>query len=205
MLETNKGIIEYLISKDKAFIELYNHYGLINCELYPDIYSSIVFQIIGQMLSKKAADSIITRFYELCSTKDISPEIVSKLTIEQLKECGLSKNKATYILELSQGLVDKSIDFDNLQFLSDREISSLLTSIKGVGSWTADMIMLFSLGRENIFCYQDVALKNGIIKSHSYKTLSTSRFENLRKKFSPYCSYASLYFYKCNDDPNWKN
>ena len=88
--------------------------------------------------------------------------------------------------------------------LSDNEIINYLRQIKGVGLWTAEMISLFSLGKNNIFSYDDVALRNGIMKAKGFKTLSKKRFEMLRKKYSPYCSFASLYFYKVNDDKEYE-
>ena len=84
--------------------------------------------------------------------------------------------------------------------LNDFETIKCLRQIKGVGNWTAEMLALFALGKQNIFSFDDVALRNGIMKSKGFKTLSKKRFEALRKKYSPYCSFASLYFYRFNDD-----
>lgn len=89
--------------------------------------------------------------------------------------------------------------------LSDIELIKSLTKIKCVSEWTAEMIALFNLERENIFSFKDVALKGGILKFHpQFKSLSKKHFEKLRKLYSPYCSYASLYFYKVNDDHCYK-
>lgn len=107
------------------------------------------------------------------------------------------------LLEFCSGLLNYSkgeYDFSILNDLYDENVIKYFRTIKGVGKWTAEMLALFSIGRENIFSYDDVALRNGIMKAKGFKTLSKKRFDMLRKKYSPYCSYASLYFYKVNDD-----
>lgn len=106
-------------------------------------------------------------------------------------------------MEFCSGLLNYSkgeYDFSILNDLDDENVIKYFRTIKGVGKWTAEMLALFSIGRENIFSYDDVALRNGIMKAKEFKTLSKKRFDMLRKKYSPYCSYASLYFYKVNDD-----
>ena len=101
--------------------------------------------------------------------------------------------------------VNKEYDFSGLESLSDEELIQELCKIKGVGIWTAEMLALFTFKRKNIFSYSDVALKNGIMKAKGYKTLSLKRFNSLKKLYSPYCSYASLYFYAHNDSElRWK-
>ena len=191
-------IMEYLKSKDEVFDYLYSKFGLISIDLDTDLFSSVVVNIIGQMLSKKAADNITSRFLTICNNQ-ITAESILTLDRENIRSCGLSYSKADYILEFSKRFANNEFDFSILNSLNDVETIKYLKRIKGVGSWTAEMLALFCLGRENIFSYDDVALKNGIIKAKGYKTLSKKRFEMLRKKYTPYCSYASLYFYRLND------
>ena len=112
----------------------------------------------------------------------------------------MSYSKADYILKFSREIINNKHNLYNLNEYNEDQVIDVLRKIDGVGLWTAEMIALFSLGKENIFSYNDIALKNGIIKSKGFKTLSKKRFEMLRKKYTPYCSYASLYFYKINDD-----
>ena len=191
-------IMEYLKSKDEVFDYLYSKFGLISIDLDTDLFSSVVVNIIGQMLSKKAADNITSRFLTICNNQ-ITAESILTLDRENIRSCGLSYSKADYILEFSKRFANNEFDFSILNSLNDVETIKYLKKIKGVGLWTAEMLALFCLGRENIFSYDDVALKNGIIKAKGYKTLSKKRFEMLRKKYTPYCSYASLYFYRLND------
>ena len=203
LMNTDERIIDYLISVDSDFSKLRNRYGLICHELHTNLYESIIYHIVGQMLSKSAAEAIYKRLRAKCNNI-INYDNISSLTISDYKEIGISGRKMEYINEFNKKYQTKEINLDSLINLSDEAVISTLTSIKGIGIWTAEMLSLFSLGRENIFSFNDVALKNGIIKFKKYKTLSKKRFELLRKKYSPFCSYASLYFYRINDDKDYK-
>ena len=113
--------------------------------------------------------------------------------------------EAEYIIELSNSILEGKYDFSLLDEMSDDDAIKYLVQIKGVGKWTAEMIVEFTMGRLDIFSYDDVALQNGIKKAHGFKTLSKQRFERLRKKYSPYCSVASVYYYAHNDDKSeWR-
>ena len=198
-LEVTQGIIEYLKSKDNVFEMLSNRYGLISIELDNNLFEAVIMNIVGQMLSKKVADKMYDRLLSLCDG-DITPNSLKKITRDEIRACGISFSKADYILEFADKFANNEYDLTSLDKLNDFETIKCLRQIKGVGKWTAEMLALFALGKQNIFSYDDVALKNGIIKSKGFKTLSQKRFEALRKKYSPYCSFASLYFYRFNDD-----
>lgn len=134
---------------------------------------------------------------------DLTPENVSKLSVDDIRRCGISNKKAEYIIALSNAVFEGKYDFDQLYSMTDEQVIKYLMKIKGVGKWTAEMIAEFTMGRLNVFSFDDVALLNGIKKAHGFKTLSKTRFERLRKLYSPYCSVASLYYYRCNDDKAW--
>lgn len=202
-IKTTNDIILTLQKKDIIFEKLFNRYGLIKYEDDSDIFSTIVFHIVSQMLSLKVADVIKKRIISLCDGNVCSEKLLI-LNREQLRTCGISYSKADYILEFVFNYSIGKYDFKYMENLSDNEIINYLRQIKGVGLWTAEMISLFSLGKNNIFSYDDVALRNGIMKAKGFKTLSKKRFEMLRKKYSPYCSFASLYFYKVNDDKEYE-
>lgn len=201
ILVTTKPILDFLKSRDSVFESLSSLYGLIEHNLYSDLFSAIVSNIIGQMLSNNVAKTIFNRFLKLCGDK-ITPSNISSLDNEEIRNCGISYSKIKYIKAFSDGCLNGEYDFSFLNNLNDDDAVRWLMQIKGVGRWTAEMVALFSLGRENIFSYDDVALRNGILKAKGFKTLSSKRFDSLRKRYSPYCSYASLYFYKLNDDKN---
>lgn len=197
-IQTTQEIIDYLIKQDTHFQALYDKFGLIEYENTSTVFEAIVFTIIGQMLSNKAAATIYGRIAAVL--KDITPITVLQADTEALRRCGSSYAKIKYIKNFASLWVNHELDFDSLTDKSDQEVITYLTRIDGIGAWTAEMIALFTFGRQNIFSFNDVALKSGILIAHpEYKSLSKHRFEMLRKKYSPFCSYASLYFYKLND------
>lgn len=129
-----------------------------------------------------------------------TPEGILRQTPAAIKGIGISRRKADYIVGLARGTADGRYDFDGLEGMTDAEVVAYLCQIPGVGKWTAEMIAEFTLGRLDIFSYGDAALRGGMVKAHGFKTLSKLRFERYRKKYTPYCSVASLYYYAVNDD-----
>lgn len=202
MMKVTISIAKILKSSDSVFNKLIEKYGLLETHSSFDLFSSFIFHFIGQMLSNKVADVLWTRFVNLVG--EVEPHNILNIPDDKIRNIGISRAKIEFIKSFCNVIINKKIVLDSLNSLSDDELIRTLTKIKGVGEWTAEMIALFSLGRENIFSFKDVALKRGIMKCHpNFKTLSKTRFEKLRKLYSPYCSYASLYFYKVNDDPNF--
>lgn len=201
-MKTTLSTINYLLDKDIVFQKLFQKYGLLEASNKLDLFSSFMFHFIGQMLSNKVADVLWIRFVNLVG--EVEPHNILNMQDDKIRNIGISKAKVEFIKNFCNDIISGKIILDNLNELSDDDLIKSLTKIKGVGEWTAEMIALFSLERENIFSFKDVALKRGIMKCHpNFKTLSKLRFERLRKLYSPYCSCASLYFYKVNDDPNF--
>lgn len=198
MIEYAKTEMDYISAKDPVMKELVAHFGHLGGGERKDVFASLISSIVGQMLSNKVADVIDGRLRQLVG--DYTPELILQKSVEEIKSCGMSQRKAEYIRGLAQDVEDGKYDFTLLVDMDDEEVVKYLMQIKGVGRWTAEMITEFTLGRLNIFSFDDVALQNGIKKAHGYKTLSKQRFERLRKKYSPFASVASLYYYACNDE-----
>lgn len=190
--------MEYLSAQDPIMAELIMRFGHMEYGQQEDVFNALVKNIVGQMLSNGVAQVINSRVEKAVGT--ITPENVWEAGIEKIKGCGISKRKAEYIVGLAENVLSGEYDFTAIEDMSDEEAISYLMHIKGVGRWTAEMIVQFTLGRLNIFSYSDVALRNGMIKAHGFKTLSQHRFERMRKKYSPYCSVAALYYYALNDE-----
>jgi 3-methyladenine DNA glycosylase/8-oxoguanine DNA glycosylase len=159
-IQTTKDIIDYLIKQDTCFQSLHDEFGLIKYEDESNVFESIVFTIVGQMLSNKAASTIYGRIAAVL--KDITPVTVLQADTEALRRCGSSYAKIKYIKNFASLWVNHELDFDSLIDKSDQEVITYLTRIDGIGAWTAEMIALFTFGRQNIFSFNDVALKSGI-------------------------------------------
>lgn len=203
MIIYGKTEMDYISSKDPVMKELVAHYGHLEAGAPMDIFESLVNHIIGQMISDKVRYVIDGRVRKAAGT--MTPEALLALGNEKLRACGLSGRKVEYILGLSRKVKEGSLRFDDFETMRDEEIIKRLTALRGIGTWTAEMIAQFTLGRPDIFCKYDQALKNGMMKAHGFRTLSDLRFNRYKKKYSPCGSIASLYYYAVNDDESgWR-
>ena len=193
---------KYLSKKDKIISELIKNYQSPTETILTsrkDIFFSLCKSIIGQQISVAAANSVFLRFRKKCNNK-INAKIVSKLTFSQLKNCGLSRQKVNGIKSLAKQILDKSFNPNLLVKMNDEEAIIYLSNLKQIGRWSAEMILLFTYNRPNIWPIQDVGLLRAISKNYKKKYLPPERFvKNLQKKFSPYCSVATWYLWRSID------
>ena len=191
---------KYLSKKDKVMkilIEKYKHKTLTSRK---DIFFSLCKSIIGQQISVAAANSVFKKFNSVCNGK-INPKIVKKITIQKLKKCGLSRQKAKGIKELSIKFSNKSFNPNLLKKMNDEEAIVYLSTLRQIGRWSAEMILLFTFNRENIWPVQDIGLLRAISNNYKKKYLPPMKFVNfLKKKFSPYCSVATWYLWRSIDN-----
>ncbi len=198
MIDYGQKEMEYLAGKDPVMAKLIAHYGHFERGVEQTVFSSLVTHIVSQMLSNKVGAVLNGRLHALVG--EYTPEHILQQTPAAIKGIGISQRKAEYIVGLAKGKADGSYDFDAVSGMTDEEVVVYLCQIPGVGKWTAEMIAEFTLGRLDIFSYGDAALRGGMMRAHGFKTLSKIRFERYRKKYTPYCSVASLYYYAINDD-----
>jgi DNA-3-methyladenine glycosylase II len=168
-----------------------------------DFYRSLTRAIIYQQLSGKAAKTISDRFVALYKEKKYpSPKDVLKTDHEILRSVGLSNAKAKYIKNISQAFLDGSVDHQNLGSLSDDDIMNQLVSIKGVGPWTAQMFLMFTLNRPDIFPTGDLGVQKGFQQYFKLKELPSPKImEKRSQKWKPHRTVASLFFWKVVDGP----
>ena len=193
---------KYLSKKDKTMsnlIKTYKSPSEITLTSRKDIFFSLCKSIIGQQISVAAANSVFIKFKRKCKYK-INPKIVSKLTKIQLKSCGLSRQKISGIKNLAKQITDKSFNPRLINKMGDEEAIIYLSSLKQIGRWSAEMILLFTYNRSNIWPIQDIGLLRAISKNYKKKYLPPDKFvQFLRKKFSPYCSVATWYLWRSID------
>ncbi|MEK9143248.1 MAG: DNA-3-methyladenine glycosylase 2 family protein [Patescibacteria group bacterium] len=153
--------------------------------------------IIGQQLSSKVADVLIVRFHKLFPGNRITPRAVLALSEETLRGTGMSWSKTRFIRDLAQHVLTKSIQLDQLAKLSDQDVIKELTKVKGIGPWTAEMFLMFTLGREDVFSYGDLGLRNAIKKLYGFKKDPTiKQMEKIVNKWKPYRTYAARILWK---------
>ncbi len=185
---------EYLKRKDKRLAAVIDRIGHIDRPMDDDLYSSVVHHIIGQQISSAAQKTIWNRLREKLGS--VTPERVHTLSREELQACGMTFRKAEYILDFTEQVVSGQFDLAAVAAMDDAEAIAALSGLKGIGVWTAEMILLFALGRKNIFAYDDLAVQRGLRMVYHHRKINRKLFEKYRRRFSPYCSVASLYFWK---------
>jgi len=186
--------IDYLKKKDKKLGAAIEHIGFIKRETKPDIFLAIVDSIISQQISSKAADTVLDRLCELIG--DITPDNIAATEIDRIQQCGMTMKKAGYIKNLAEAVLTRTLDLDELRALSDAEVIKKLVGLDGIGVWTAEMLLLFSLCRPDVVSYGDLAIRRGMMKLYGLKDLPKVRFERYKKRYSPCGSIASLYLWK---------
>ena len=193
---------KYLSKKDKVMANLIKRYQSPTETILTsrrDIFFSLCKSIIGQQISVAAANSVFLKFKKKCNNK-INAKTVKKLSSIQLKSCGLSKQKVNGIKSLSKQILDKSFDPKLIASMNDDEAIIYLSKLRQIGRWSAEMILLFTYNRPNIWPIQDIGLLRAISKNYNKKYLPPDTFINLlNKRFSPYCSVATWYLWRSID------
>ena len=193
---------KYLSKKDKIMSRLIKNYkspSEVILTSRRDIFFSLCKSIIGQQISVAAANSVFLKFKKKCKNK-VNAKIVSKLTFNELKKCGLSRQKVLGIKSLAKQMLDKSFNPKIIVKMNDDDAISYLSELKQIGKWSAEMILLFTYNRPNIWPIQDIGLLRAISKNYKKNYLPPEKFvESLKKKFSPYCSVATWYLWRSID------
>jgi 3-methyladenine DNA glycosylase/8-oxoguanine DNA glycosylase len=184
--------LSHLRKKDKKLGAAIDRIGIIKREVNPDIFSALVESIVGQQISNKAAATVCRKLNELSGTQAAK---LHALSAEEIQSCGMSMRKAGYIKNIAETVVSKTLDFDAIKDKPDHEIIALLTALPGVGVWTAEMLLIFSLMRPNVVSHGDLAIRRGMMNLYGLKELSKERFQRYAKRYAPYGSVASLYLW----------
>lgn len=185
--------ILYLKSQDKMLGAAIDKIGMIKRKIMPDPFTALVLNVVSQQISKKAAETVGKRLYEILD--NITPESVVQAELSEIQGCGMTRKKAGYIKGIAEAAISGQVDFKTLHLMSDAEVITKLTSLAGVGVWTAEMVLIFSLCRPDVVSYKDLAIRRGMMKLYGLTEISQVQFEQYRKKYSPYGSVASLYLW----------
>jgi len=185
--------INYLTKKDKRLGEAMARIGYLERAVEDDLFSSVVHQIVGQQISMKAQATIWQRMVDAFGA--VSAETICAAAPEELQSLGLSFRKVDYIRDFAEKVRSGALDLDALYNMDDEAVVAELIKLKGIGRWTAEMLMLFCMKRSNIFSYDDLAIQRGLRMLYRHKTIDRTRFERYRRRYSPYASTASLYLW----------
>ena len=189
----------YLIKKDKVISKLIKSYkGHLTTR--NNFFYSLTRSIISQQISVAAANSVFLKFKKKCNNK-ITAKNVNKLSASSLKSCGLSRQKVKGIKDLAKRIINKSFKPSLIKRMSDEEAIEYLSELRQIGRWSAEMILLFTFNRSNIWPLQDIGLLRAISNNYNKKYFPPKSFlDRLHKKFSPYCSVATWYLWRSIDN-----
>lgn len=182
-----------LKNKCKKLACVIDQIGFVKREVDKDLFSAVVHHIVGQQISTKAQATIWQRIET--DLKTVNADTILNAGIDKLQSFGMTFKKAEYITDFAKKIKNNEFDLDAIWEKTDEEVIKELSALKGIGVWTAEMLLLFCMERKNVFSYDDLAIHRGIRMVYHHKKLTKPLFEKYRKRFSPYCSIASLYFW----------
>ncbi len=193
MFEYGAKELSWLAKKDKRMAEAIERFGIINRPLMPDLFAALIRNIVDQQISTKAGITVGGRLTAMAGA--ITPAAIEQLTAQQIQSCGMSMKKALYIKGAATAVMSGELDLAAMPHYTDGEVVTALSRLPGIGVWTAEMLMMFSLGRPDVLSWGDLAIRRGMMNLYRHTELPRERFERYRRRYSPYGSTASLYLW----------
>jgi DNA-3-methyladenine glycosylase II len=195
---TQKAIAH--LSKDKVMKSIIGKTEPIFLQRKRAYFDTLVHSIVNQQLSGKAADAIYGRLKILCQGK-VNPDKIDRLRDNELRKAGFSRQKVSYLRDLTSKFLSKEINPGRFKYMSNSEVIKKLVSVYGIGRWTAEMFLMFALAREDVFPAQDLGIQKALEKVYGLKNKSVKELDEFSEKWKPYRTYASLYLWRSFDSP----
>ena len=186
--------LSYLAARDPRMAEVIAAIGPIEREVHPDLFSALVNCIVGQQISTKAQTTIWNRVLDVFG--QVTPEAIAACSDDELQAVGITYRKVGYIKGAATRVLSGEIDLAALNNLSDDEVCRQLSAFPGIGVWTAEMLMTFSMQRPNIMSYGDLAIQRGLRMVHHHRRITPQLFAKYQRRYSPYGSVASFYLWE---------
>ena len=191
--------LELLSDRDPVMGEYIRKKGKIERSVNEDVFYSVVDSIAGQQISSAALETVRRKLLEISG--GVTPERISALSAEELKTCGMSLKKAENIKAFAESVCSGKTDLKSFGEKDDEEIIEELTAFRGIGRWTAEMTLIFSLQRKDVLSFGDFGIRKGLCMLYGYEKISRELFEKFRKRFSPCCTVASFYLWEAAREP----
>ena len=186
--------VMHLRRVDPALGAVMEQLGPIERGVIPDLFAALVSSIVAQQISAKAAETVWQRLLAYCGGV-VTPQSIVAASVEGIHQQGLSMRKATYIKEAAEKVLSGELDIKALEILSDEEVCERLSALRGIGVWTAEMLMTFSLQRPNILSFGDLAIHRGLRMLHRHRSIDKEKFEQYRRRYAPYNTVAAMYLW----------
>lgn len=185
---------DYLTARDPILGQAIRRIGPVEREVIPNLFTALVNSIAGQQISGKALATVWARLCDRLG--EVTPETVLAAGEDGLRSCGLSGRKAGYMLSAARAVQDGTLPIHSLVDKSDEEVIKTLTALPGVGRWTAEMLLIFSLERPNVLAFDDFGIRKGICRLYGLDELTRAQFEQYRARYAPYATVAGLYLWE---------
>ena len=185
--------IAYLKAKDAKLAAVIDAIGMVEREVDDDLFSAVIHHIAGQQISTRAQATIWKRLCDMLG--EVNANTVIEAGRDALQSCGITFRKAEYMLDFAEKVQSGEFDIDAVKHMDDADAIKALSSLKGIGVWTAEMILLFCLQRQDIFSYDDLAIQRGLRMVYHHRHIDRKLFEKYRRRYRPYGSVASLYLW----------
>jgi DNA-3-methyladenine glycosylase II len=199
-MEKVANIEEYLTKKDPILGNVIKQVPPFERTWGHDYFLDLVESIISQQLSVKAADTIWRRFKAIFPSENISAQDVLQMDEQTIRDAGISWSKIKYIKDLAKHVAESGLVFEQFDIMTDEEIITELVKVKGIGQWTAEMFLMFSMGRPDIFSYGDLGIRKAIQKLYGFEKEPTKeQAEKIAEKWKPYRTIACRYLWKSLD------
>ena len=190
----------HLTASDPIMAEVIDKIGPCTLNRQTNRYRNLVRAIVGQQISSAAAKSVFNKLETQVHSKTLNPEAVAKLTEAELRAVGLSAQKTRYIRDLTEHVLDKRLNLRSLHFKTDEEVIELLTDVKGIGLWTAQMFLMFSLGRPDVLPWGDLGIQVAMKNLYGFESLpKKSECLEIAEPWRPYATIASWYLWRTVD------
>jgi len=190
--------INYLKGACDKMADAISKAGMLKRPVEPERFKALIGGIVSQQISTKAAVTVFARLEELVGK--VTAETILAKTDDEIKACGLSYRKVGYIKGVCEALRCGELDLEGLGGMSDDAVIAQLVKLNGIGVWSAEMFLLFSLRRPDVLSYGDLIIRKGMMKLHGLDSLSKKEFDVYRKLYSPYGTVASLYLWDLGNE-----
>ncbi len=194
IITTTSEEMAYLSKRDKRLAGLIARVGPLSRRGTPDLFAAIVRHIVGQQISTAAQRTIWARLQQLLG--EVTPEAVLAISEQELQTVGITFRKAGYIHAFAERVASGAFRPEELRTLSDAETVAALTALPGIGVWTAEMLLIFSLGRKDVLSFNDLGIQRGLKRLYHHKEITRERYLRYRRRYSPCNTAASLYLWE---------